>query len=95
MSRLLSFAVSLSVLCASPPVSGLAATAHNGQVVMGTVLQVTVVAEDAARAREMTTRAVKIARHWDDVLTTWRSEGELARLNAAAGKGPQRISRSP
>jgi thiamine biosynthesis lipoprotein len=35
---------------------------------------------------------VEIARHWDDVLTTWRPEGELARLNAAAGKGPQRIT---
>lgn len=92
MSRLLPFAVSVSALCASTPVSGLAATAHIGQVVMGTVLQVTVVADDAARAREMTTRAVEIARHWDDVLTTWRPEGELARLNAAAGEGPQRIS---
>jgi thiamine biosynthesis lipoprotein len=92
MNRLFSVAVSVGVLCARPPVSGLAATAHTGQVVMGTVLQVTVVADDAARAREMTARAVKIARHWDDVLTTWRPEGELARLNAAAGEGPQRIS---
>jgi thiamine biosynthesis lipoprotein ApbE len=33
-----------------PPVSGLAATAHNGQVAMGTVPRVTVVADDAAGA---------------------------------------------
>lgn len=92
MSRLFPLAVSAIVLCASIPVSALAATAHIGQVVMGTVLQVTVVADDPGRARELTTRAVKIARHWDDVLTTWRPEGELARLNAAAGEGPQRIS---
>lgn len=92
MSRLFRFALLLSVLCASSPDSGLADTAHTGQVVMGTVLQVTVVADDATRAREMATRAVKVARHWDDVLTTWRPEGELARLNAAAGGGPQPIS---
>jgi thiamine biosynthesis lipoprotein len=59
---------------------------------MGTVLQVTVVAVDVSSARQMTTRAIEIARRWDDVLTTWRPEGELARLNAAAGNGPQRIS---
>jgi len=92
MSRLLPSALPFILLCAALPVKALGATAHTGQVVMGTVLQVTVVADDATRAREITARAVTIARHWDDVLTTWRPEGELARLNAAAGRGPQRIS---
>jgi thiamine biosynthesis lipoprotein len=48
---------------------------------------VTVVAEDAATARRLAAEAVATARHWDDVLTTWRPEGELARFNASAGKG--------
>ncbi len=63
-----------------------------GQVVMGTVLEVTVIAEDAERARSLALRAVEIARQWEAVLTTWRPDGELARLNAAAGSGPVPIS---
>jgi len=80
------------VLCVCRAATGEAATAHAGQVVMGTVLQITVVADDPSHARRMTIRAMEIARHWDDVLTTWRPEGELARLNAAAGKRPQPIT---
>jgi thiamine biosynthesis lipoprotein len=66
--------------------------AHAGQVVMGTILDVTVIADDAETARTLAARSVAIARHWDDVLTTWRSEGELARLNALAGKGAVVVS---
>ncbi len=69
-----------------------AAVFRTGQPVMGTVLQVTVVADDDGRARALCTAAVAAARHWDDVLTTWRAEGELARLNARAGAGPVAIS---
>ncbi len=64
-----------------------AASARAGMPVMGTVLQVTVEADDAGAAQRAALRAIEIARHWDDVLTTWREEGELARLNAAAGQG--------
>jgi thiamine biosynthesis lipoprotein len=69
-----------------PPVAQ-AATVRAGNIVMGTVLQVTVVHDDESRARDLAERSIEIARHWDDVLTTWRPEGELARLNAGAGKG--------
>ena len=92
MTRLLSHALAALALCTTVVPHAHAATAHAGQIVMGTVLQVTVVAADESGARQMTTRAVEIARHWDDLLTTWRAEGELARLNAAAGTGPQKIS---
>jgi thiamine biosynthesis lipoprotein len=68
------------------------ATAHLGQPVMGTVLQVTVLADDAAVARRLAGEAIGIARHWDVVLTIWRPEGELARFNAAAGSGRVGIS---
>jgi thiamine biosynthesis lipoprotein len=63
-----------------------------GQPVMGTVLQVTVVAPDGDAARRLAEEAVAEARRWDDVLTTWRPQGELARFNAQAGQGPVKIS---
>jgi thiamine biosynthesis lipoprotein len=69
-----------------------AAEFRTGQPVMGTVLQVTVVDDDLQRARELAAAATDEARRWDDILTVWRAEGELARLNAHAGKGPSRIS---
>lgn len=59
---------------------------------MGTVLQVTIVADDEPESRRLADAAIDVARHWDDVLTTWRPEGELARLNARAGTGPVEIS---
>ncbi len=43
-------------------------------------------------ARELADAAIAEARRWDDVLTTWRPEGQLARLNAHAGAGPVPIS---
>jgi len=69
----------------SCPLRSLAATARGGRVVMATVLEVTVVAPDQDLADALVEEAFDVARHWDDVLTTWRPEGELARLNAAAG----------
>jgi thiamine biosynthesis lipoprotein len=59
---------------------------------MGTILEVTVVAAGEAEARRLAERAIAEARRWDDVLTTWRPEGELARLNAEAGQGAVTIS---
>jgi thiamine biosynthesis lipoprotein len=64
-----------------------AAVFRTGQPVMGTVLQVTVVAADDPTARTLAEAAVAEARRWDDILTTWRPEGELARLNMRAGGG--------
>jgi thiamine biosynthesis lipoprotein len=65
---------------------------RTGQPVMGTVFQVTVVDDDSQRARRLADAAIAEARRWDDILTVWRAEGELAALNARAGKGPVRIS---
>jgi thiamine biosynthesis lipoprotein len=69
-----------------------AAVFRTGQPAMGTVLQVTVVAADDAAARAAAEAAISEVRHWDDVLTTWRADGELARLNARAGAGPVPVS---
>jgi thiamine biosynthesis lipoprotein len=59
---------------------------------MGTVLQITVVAPTDGTARALADEAVAEARRWDDLLTTWRPEGELAHLNAQAGTGSVNIS---
>ncbi|MBX3023813.1 FAD:protein FMN transferase [bacterium] len=59
---------------------------------MGTVLTVTVVAADERTAGRLADAAIAEARRWDDILTTWRPDGELARLNARAGQGPVEVS---
>ncbi|MFN8640275.1 MAG: hypothetical protein U0802_00905 [Candidatus Binatia bacterium] len=82
----------LLVLCLSSGVPGAATPAGGalvrlGEPVMGTVLTVTVVAGDDHAARLLAEAAVTQARHWDDVLTTWRPDGELAQLNARRAAG--------
>src|SRR5438128_1973664 len=64
-----------------------AAVARDGQVVMGTVLTVTVVAERKDDAGAMAKAAIDEARRWDDALTIWRDDGELKNLNRHAGRG--------
>lgn len=54
---------------------------------MGTVLTVTVVADGPVQADALARAAIEEARHWDDALTIWRPDGELAIFNARAGKG--------
>jgi len=69
-----------------------AAVVQAGEPVMGTVLQVTIVAADDATARALADASIAEGRRWDDILTTWRPEGELARLNAQAGRGAVSVS---
>jgi len=78
-------------------VAVLAPAAHAGMAsvgmpVMGTVLEVTVVAADDVTARRLADAAIAEARRWDDVLSTWREDAELARFNARAGSGPVAVS---
>lgn len=87
---LLSAATTAAMLSAAAPAD--AAVARSGQVVMGTVLTVTVVADDPADAQAMADAAIAEAVRWDDALTIWRPEGELARLNQRAGQGPVAVS---
>ena len=70
------------------PIRAEAAEARAARPAMGTVLQIVVEADDLATATALAERAMSLAHRWDDVLTTWRPEGELARLNAQAGRGP-------
>lgn len=78
----------------APQASPDLAVARSGQVVMGTVLTVTVFAADEDLARRLADEAIAEARRWDDVLTIWRPEGELARFNARAGEGAVTVSAS-
>jgi thiamine biosynthesis lipoprotein len=80
------------VALAAPGLSLAGVERSGGGIVMGTVFQATVAAQTPALAGAMANRAVELARRWDDVLTIWREEGELARLNSRAGKGPIEIS---
>jgi len=90
VTRLRLVAGPLALLLSVQPAS--AAVARSGQVVMGTVLTVTVVADDAGRAQALAESAIDEARRWDDALTIWRSDGELARFNARAGQGAIAVS---
>lgn len=67
--------------------------ARTGQVVMGTVLTITVLAESTQEARRLADAAVEEARRWDDALTIWRPEGELQHLNERAGRGEVVVGR--
>jgi thiamine biosynthesis lipoprotein len=82
--------VVLALALGSSPVS--AAVFRTGSPVMGTVLQVTIVAADEAAARQLAEAALAEARRWDNILTTWRADGELAQLAAHAGAGPTTVS---
>ena len=59
---------------------------------MGTVLTVEIDDTDRGDADRIFESVFSVARHWDDVLTTWRPSGELARLNARAGEGFVEVS---
>ena len=83
MNRRAALAAALLVLGAAWPAG--ADVARSGQPVMGTILTVTVVAGDRAKAQALADEAIAEARRWDDALTIWRPEGELARFNKAAG----------
>jgi thiamine biosynthesis lipoprotein len=60
-----------------------------GRPAMGTVLEITLIANDEARARELIARCFAETERLEMIFTTWRADGELARLNAKAGRGPQ------
>jgi thiamine biosynthesis lipoprotein len=59
---------------------------------MGTVLEITLVAEDPERARAAIARCFAEIDRLETIFTTWREDGELAQLNARSGRGPQRAS---
>jgi thiamine biosynthesis lipoprotein len=63
----------------------------DGRYAMGTVLEVSVVAADPARARAAIAEAFAIAAALEARLSNWDPGSALMRLNAAAGRGPQPV----
>jgi len=63
-----------------------------GRPAMGTILEITLVAAGEAEARRAVERCFSETARLEMIFTTWREDGELARLNARAGRGPQQAS---
>ena len=63
------------------------------QYLMGTLVFVTGVAPDEAIAHQAVDAGLKEIRRLEELLSTWISESELSRVNAAAGKQPVKVSR--
>jgi FAD:protein FMN transferase len=63
-----------------------------GRPAMGTVLEITLVAAGEAEAHAVIERCFAETGRLEMLFTTWREDGELARLNARAGQGPQHAS---
>ncbi len=62
----------------------------DGRPAMGTILEITLVTRDPEKARAaMFDRCYAETERLESIFTTWRPDGELARLNERAGRGPQ------
>jgi thiamine biosynthesis lipoprotein len=59
---------------------------------MGTVLELTLVAQEPADARAAAAEVFALVEALEDEVSTWRPDSPISRLNAAAGDGPQRVS---
>lgn len=73
----------------TPPLladSGGLAVASASQVVMGTVLEVTVTASGTEEAARLASEAITIARHWDQVLSPFLDHSELRLLHKQQGR---------
>jgi thiamine biosynthesis lipoprotein len=78
--------------CASPRRAAPLEQVSDGRSAMGTVLEITLVASDRAQAHAAIERCFAEVARLESIFTTWREDGELARLNLQAGRGPQRAS---
>jgi len=59
---------------------------------MGTLVTVIVFAPDATSGKEALEEAFSEIKSVDDLMSTWREDTELSRLNASAGEGPKEVS---
>lgn len=75
--------------CAGP--GGGPVTVSDGRHVMGTVLDVTLVASSEREGREALVELFAVAERLDAQLSVYDAASELSRLNRAAGRGPQPI----
>jgi thiamine biosynthesis lipoprotein len=76
----------------APPDPGRLVQILEGRPAMGTILEITLVARDEPQARALLDRCFAETERLEGIFTTWRPDGELAQLNAKAGRGPQPAS---
>ncbi len=79
----------LACLVATVPAQ--AETVRESHYVMGTLLEVTVEAPGRAAGQKVIRDAVGLARRLDGELSSWQPDGDLWKLNLAAGRGPQTV----
>jgi thiamine biosynthesis lipoprotein len=80
----------LLAACAHLP--GSPVTVSDGRYVMGTALELTLVAPDEEAGRAALVELFREAARLEALLTVYDPESEISRLNRAAGQGPQRVS---
>lgn len=81
-----------SLACAVPA-PGPPRALSDGRYVMGTVLEITLATPDAEGGRRLLEELFAVAERLDALLSLYRPESGLSKLNAAAGRGPQEVER--
>src|SRR3990172_5444236 len=61
------------------------------QMLMGTVVEITVVAQDGERAEEAMTAAFKEIRRLEEIMSTYIPSSDISGVNAAAGVSPVKV----
>jgi len=65
---------------------------REARYVMGTILEITLYYHDVRQARQILEEAFSLAQRLDSLLSNYKSESEINRLNRKAGTGPVKIS---
>lgn len=65
---------------------------REARYVMGTLLDITLYRHDAQRARKTLDEAFSLAQKLDDLLSNYKPQSEVSRLNGKAGQGRVKIS---
>jgi len=68
------------------------ATLADGRPAMGTLLELTLVGRDEPRLRALLAALFDEAARLESLLSSWDPASDVSRLNAAAGRGPQRVA---
>src|SRR5688572_29597641 len=79
-------------LAAALGLSGPALTVERESYLMGTTLRIAVASEDRASGIAAIESAFGAVRRVDDLLSTWRDDSEIARLNRAPANAPVALS---
>ena len=89
-------AAAAALACARPqpvaPPGDCPALVRDGQLRMGTVLELSLCAPDRARGEALLARSFAQVAELERIFSTFDPESEASRLNRSAGGGPQRVS---